>query len=239
MNVIRRALESGIEPVSMFVEEQWLEHERPLVDHMLHTHPIAPVFVASRAQFKELTGYQVTRGALAVFRRPKQPDMREMLESCHRIAILEDITNYTNIGQIFRSAAALGIDAVLLTPRCHDPLYRRASRVSMGTVFQVPWARIGDNGVTSWPCGFLATLREQGFISLALALKKDARTIDDERFCHAEKLALILGTEGEGLSCETIEASDHCVVIPMDHGVDSLNVGAAAAVAFWELRYRR
>ena len=237
MNVIERALESGIEPVSLFVEEQWLEHERPLVDRMLDARPTAPVFVASHAQFKELTGYQVTRGALAVFRRPEQPDMKAMLERCHRIAILEDITNYTNIGQIFRSAAALGIDAVLLTPRCHDPLYRRASRVSMGTVFQVPWARISDSKEASWPYGVLATLREQGFTSLALALKKDALPIDDERFRSAEKLALILGTEGEGLSRETIEASDHCVIIPMDHGVDSLNVGAAAAVAFWELRY--
>lgn len=238
MNVIERALASGIEPESLFVEEQWFEHERALVDTFLERYPDAPVFVATHEQFKAITGYQVTRGALAAFRRPNQPNLDELLDKSHRVAILEDITNYTNVGQIFRSAAALGIDAVILTPRCHDPLYRRAARVSMGTVFQVPWVRIDESTMPAWPGGFLDYLRTKGFKSLSLALKDDARTIDDESFRAADKLALILGTEGEGLTDETILSSDHCVIIPMMHGVDSLNVGAAAAVAFWELRNR-
>lgn len=238
MNVIERALAAGVEPVSLFVEEQWLAHEGALVERYLADYPETPVFVANHDQFREITGYQVTRGALAAFHRPAQPSLDNLLETSRRIAILEDVTNYTNVGQIFRSAAALGIDAVLLTPRCHDPLYRRAARVSMGTVFQVPWARIGKNPDASWPGPFLEMLRDRGFMSLSLALRDDAKTLDDPLFRSQEKLALILGTEGEGLADETIEASDHAVIIPMAHDVDSLNVGAAAAVAFWELRAR-
>ena len=183
-----------------------------------------------------VTGYEVTRGALALFERPLMPRVEELVRDARRVAVLEDIVNYTNVGAIFRSAAALGIDAVLLTPSCHDPLYRRAARVSMGTVFQVPWARIG--GVRDWAVEGVPLLRELGFKTAALALSDDSIPIDDGRLASCEKLALVLGTEGDGLAASTIAHCDWTARIPMDHGVDSLNVAAASAVAFWETRVR-
>ena len=220
-----------------------------------------PVFVAPASEIEKLAGYELTRGVLCAMRRKPLPSVRDLLErtQARRIAILEDITNHTNVGAAFRSAAALGIDAILVTPTCCDPLYRRAVRVSMGTVFQVPWTRIGmnigfesadcnesaihgpaDNTFLSdaWPAQGLQMLRELGFKSTALALNDNSISLDDPQLKECEKLAVVLGTEGDGLSDHTIAACDYTVKIPMAHGVDSLNVTAASAVAFWELRIR-
>lgn len=232
--VIERALAAGVSMCSLFMEECWLEQTMPLVQRMCSADPSFPVFVATREQFRALTGYEVTRGALAAFERPALPSVDELLANAHRVAVLEDITNYTNIGAVFRSAAALGIDAVLITPSCHDPLYRRAARVSMGTVFQVPWTRIGTT--RDWASEGVPLLRSLGFATAALALSDEAIYLHDERLRTCERLALVLGTEGDGLAASTIATCDYTVKIPMDHDVDSLNVAAASAVAFWELR---
>lgn len=234
--VAERALDAGIRARSLFMEERWLEQTMPLVDRLARIDPALPVLVATREQFRALTGYEVTRGALAAFERPALPCVEEALAGARRAAVLEDVTNYTNIGAVFRSAAALGIDAVLITPSCHDPLYRRAARVSMGTVFQVPWTRIGSE--RDWAAEGVPLLHELGFKTAALALSDDAMPLHDERLRSCDKLALVLGTEGDGLSASTIARCDMTVKIPMDHGVDSLNVAAASAVAFWELRTR-
>ena len=232
-NVIDRACAAGLKPFALFVEECWLGATRTLADRLLAVDPDLPVFVANHELMSALTGYRATRGALAAFERPELPSVAELAKDARRIAVLEDVTNYTNIGAIFRSAAALGIDAVLVTPRCHDPFYRRASRVSMGTVFQVPWTRIEED---AWPDAALAQLGELGFKTAALALSDDSIPLQDPRLKEADKLALVLGTEGDGLAARTIARCDYTVRIPMDHGVDSLNVAAASAVAFWELR---
>ena len=192
-----------------------------------------PVFVATRAQVEELTGFQRTRGPLAALLRPAPVPLGQLLAGARRVAVLEGVTNYTNIGAIFRSAAALGVDAVLLDPTCHDPLYRRAARVSMGTVFQVPWGRIP---ALAQDGGGLAQLAAAGFKTAALALADGAIPISDERLKGAERLALVLGNEEHGLSPATIAACDCTAIIPMAYGVDSLNVAAASAVAFWETR---
>lgn len=227
--VIERAMTAGAQLVSLFVEDRWFEPSRDLIDAIESIDSNIPVFRVTRAQMREITGYQVTRGPLAAFMRPSLPRLDDILADAHRVAVLEGITNFTNIGAIFRSAAALGVDAVLITPGCHDPLYKRASRVSMGTVFQVPWTRIDD----------VAQLAEHGFELAALALEDDAISIEDPKLRDIDRLALVLGSEGYGLEPQTIAACDHTVIIPMEHGVDSLNVAAASAVAFWELRYRR
>lgn len=245
-NVIERALAAGIEPFALFIEDCWLNASRALIDRLLDDDPALPVFTASHDLMQQLTGYRTTRGPLAAFRRPPLPAVRDLLRGARRVAVLEDVTNYTNIGAIFRSAAALGIDAVLVTPACHDPYYRRAARVSMGTVFQVPWTRIeertlaaGDSPApapAAWPDAGIALLHAEGFKVAALALSDDSIPLQDARLKSHEKLALMLGTEGDGLAPRTIAACDFTVRIPMDHGVDSLNVAAASAVAFWELR---
>ena len=232
--VIERALAAGVRMRSLFMEEKWLDQTMPLVDSLLADDPDFPVLVATREQFRALTGYEVTRGALAAFERPPLPRVEDLLASARRVAVLEDVTNYTNIGAVFRSAAALGIDAVLVTPSCHDPLYRRAARVSMGTVFQVPWTRIGSE--RAWAAEGVPLLRSLGFSTAALALSDEAIFQHDERLRGCDKLALVLGTEGDGLAPSTIANCDYTVKIPMDHEVDSLNVAAASAVAFWELR---
>lgn len=243
-NVIERALAAGITPFALLVEQRWLNAARPLTERLLEDNPRLPVFTATRAQVRELTGLECTRGPLAAFLRPPLPRPKDLLTRARRVAVLEDITNYTNIGAIFRSAAALGIDAVFVTPSCHDPFYRRAARVSMGTVFQVPWTRIGvgegeneGNGEDeSWTHAGIPLLRAAGFTTCALALSDDSIAVHDARLRSCEKLALILGTEGDGLAARTIAQCDYTVRIPMDNGVDSLNVAAASAVAFWELR---
>lgn len=233
-NVIERALKGGCQCFALFVERCWLEQSTELIEFLLANNPDTPVFIATAEQRKAITGYQTTRGPLAAFVRPKPARLEELLQGAHRVAVLEDITNFTNIGAIFRSAAALGIDAVLVTPSCHDPLYRRASRVSMGTVFQVPWTYIGNSH--DWASEGIAQLRSLGFKTAALALSDDSIPLQDKRLQACDKLALILGTEGDGLADRTIAACDYTVRIPMDHEVDSLNVAAASAVAFWELR---
>lgn len=237
--VIERAFDGGMQPVSLLLEEKWLPSMEPLIARMASCVPDLPVFVAPHDVLADLTGFELTRGALAAFRRPALSPLGDVLAGARRVAVLEDITNHTNVGAIFRSAAALGIDAVLVTPGCHDPLYRRAVRVSMGTVFQVPWTRIGDEGsARTWAQAGIPLLREAGFACVAMALTDESVAIDDARLADIERMAIVLGTEGEGLSPETIELCDWTARIPMMHGVDSLNVAAASAVAFWQLRSR-
>ena len=196
-----------------------------------------PLYTADRAVLEGLTGYEVTRGVLCAMRRPVLPTVEELCANARRVAVLEGIVDSTNVGAIFRSAAALHMDAVLVTPTCCDPLYRRAARVSMGTVFQIPWTRIGDDP-SQWPQPGLSRLNALGFKTVAMALSDTALSIEDPRLRQEGKLAIVLGTEGDGLSDHTIAACDYTVCIPMSHGVDSLNVAAASAVAFWELRAR-
>ena len=236
-NVILRAIDAGITPHSLLLEEKWLASTQELIDSLIEKDPAFPVFLGTHEQLQDLTGYEVTRGALGAFFRPPLPSVQDLCRDARRIAVLEDITNYTNVGAIFRSAAALGIDAVLVTPTCHDPLYRRAARVSMGTVFQVPWTRIGS-GERPWIYDGLPQLKELGFTTVAMSLRDDSRDIDDPVFRACERLAIVLGTEGDGLRSNTIAHCDLSARIPMAHGVDSLNVAAASAVAFWELRAR-
>lgn len=234
INVIDRAMDSGLVPLSFVLEEKWLDKTMPLIQKAWGLGGDIPVFVATHEQYPAITGFELTRGALAAFARPTLPDARELLQDARRVAVLEDVTNYANMGAIFRSAAALGMDAVLVTPGCHDPFYRRAARVSMGTVFQVPWTRIGTQ--RDWAGEGIALLHELGFEVVALALTPGALPLDDPRLKRCERLALVLGTEGDGLSASTLAACDHTVIIPMAHGVDSLNVAVASGVAFWELR---
>lgn len=242
IKVIERALEGGMEPLSFLLEEKWLEALQPSIECVAKSNPEVPVFVAPRAELTKLTGFELTRGALGAFRRPKTRSVAEVVAGARRIAVLEDIANHTNVGAIFRSAAALNIDAILVTPACLDPLYRRAVRVSMGTVFQVPWARIGEEssatGKSTWAKTGVPLLHDLGFKTAALALSDNSITIDNPRLAAEERLAVVLGTEGDGLSHDTISRCDYTVRIPMAHGVDSLNVAAASAVAFWELRQK-
>lgn len=226
--VIRRALVAGHQPVSFLMSEKWADD---LAD-VLRAHPDTPAYVGSEEQLEQVTGFHLHRGALAAMARPVPQPLERLLQGASRVAILEDIVDHTNVGAIFRSAAALNVDAVLVTPRCADPLYRRSIRVSMGTVFQVPWARL-----ESWPAD-LQTLHELGFKSAALALEEDSLALEELSARRDDKLALILGTEGHGLSPRTLTVCDDTVMIPMSHGVDSLNVAAASAVAFWETRPR-
>lgn len=234
--VIGRALDAGVTCAALFMERKWVRKTQPIIDRLQAIDPAVPAYVVDHATFRAVTGYEVTRGALGALLRPVEPAVADVVRGAHRIAVLEDITNYTNIGAAFRSAAALGIDAVLVTPSCHDPLFRRAARVSMGTVFQVPWARIGT--VQDWAAEGIPLLHELGFQTAALALSDDSVSIEDERLHAIDRLALVLGTEGDGLSAATIAQCDWTVKIPMSHQVDSLNVAAASAVAFWELRWR-
>lgn len=261
-NVIERALNAGLKPFALISEKRWLEPHRDLFERIEaleqpgtapaghasisrghasipHGHDLIPYgnasipqFIGSHADIEQLTNFKRTVGPIAAFHRPALPSPEALLQHARRVAILEDITNFTNIGAIFRSAAALGIDAVLVTPGCHDPFYRRAARVSMGTVFQVPWTRIGTDH--SWASEGVALLHEAGFQVAALALNDDSISLKDPRIAEADKLALVLGTEGDGLATQTIAACDYTVRIPMAHEVDSLNVAAASAVAFWE-----
>lgn len=237
--VIDRALAAGYEPLSLLIPDHRLERMRPLIERLEGREGgEVAVFVASAEEIEKLAGYELTRGVLCAMRRKALPSVESVVAKAHRVAVLEDLTNHTNVGAAFRSAAALGIDAVLVTPSCSDPLYRRAVRVSMGTVFQVPWTRIGAEEDASWPDGGIAELKRLGFTTAAMALSDDSIPLDDPLLKECDKIAIVLGTEGDGLSQRTIAACDHTVRIPMAHGVDSLNVAAASAVAFWELRRR-
>lgn len=224
--VIATALDAGYEPLSLLMERRHIEGDaQPILARCGEI----PVYTAERETLARLTGFELTRGVLCAMRRPRLPSVEEVCARARRVAVLEGIVDHTNVGAIFRSAAALGIDAVLVTPTCCDPFYRRAVRVSMGTVFQVPW--------TYLPAGerWQDTLHALGFETAALALRDDSLSIADPRLGRVEKLALCLGTEGDGLANDTIADCDYTVRIPMSHGVDSLNVAAASAVAFYQL----
>lgn len=222
--VIDRALDAGYEAVSFLVERKHIQGE---ARETLARCPGVSVYTAEFDLLTKLTGYQLTRGMLCAMRRKELPSVEEIVKNARRIAVLENIMNPTNVGAIFRSAAALNMDAVLLTPACSNPLYRRSCRVSMGTVFQVPWTYLEETWVED--------LKKLGFRTAAMALKDDSVSIDDPVLAQEEKLAIVLGTEGDGLADGTIAGCDYTVKIPMSHGVDSLNVAAASAVAFWQL----
>lgn len=233
--VISRALDGGYEPVSVLVEKKQVLEDAETIA-VLGKCGNVPVYTAEFEVLTKLTGFKLTRGMLCAMKRRRLPDLQEICNGCDRIAVLENVMNPTNVGAIFRSAAALHMDAVILTGGCSNPLYRRASRVSMGTVFQIPWTFV-DNSVI-WPEEGMKILRELGFKMAAMALKEDSVSIDDPELMKEDKLAVILGTEGDGLAPETIADCDYTVMIPMSHGVDSLNVAAASAVAFWQLGKR-
>ena len=232
--VIDRALNTGCRPVSLLMERKDIEGSAA---EIISRCPDVPVFTADRDVLAQLTGYHLTRGVLCAMLRPKLPLVEDVLQNARRVAVLENVMNPTNVGAIFRSAAALGMDAVLLTPGCSDPLYRRSARVSMGTVFQIPWTYIGSE-ISHWPEPGMALLRKLGFKTTAMALRDDSLCVDDPALTQVDKLAIILGSEGDGLTDTTIADCDYTVRIPMYHGVDSLNVAAASAVAFWELRVK-
>lgn len=223
--VVERELDAGCEPISMLVERKHIDGEaKPVIDRCREV----PVYTAPFEVLTQLTGFKLTRGMLCAMHRPQLPNVSEVCSKARRIAVLENVMNPTNVGAIFRSAAALNMDAVLLTHGCSNPLYRRAIRVSMGTVFQIPWTFLDkEKGVSE--------LKELGFKTAAMALTDDSVSIDNEELLAEEKLAIVLGTEGDGLAKETIADCDYTVKIPMSHGVDSLNVAAASAVAFWQM----
>lgn len=232
--VVERAMNAGYEPVSMLLEKKHIEGEaKGIIERCGNI----PIFTAEFEVLKQLTGFALTRGVLCAMRRKPLPTIEEVCAGAKRIAILENVMNPTNVGAIFRSAAALNMDAVLLTPACSNPLYRRAARVSMGTVFQVPWTYFSGE-TSAWPYPGITQIKELGFKTAAMALCDDTVAIDDPKLMQEEKLAVILGTEGDGLAAATIADCDYTVKIPMSHGVDSLNVAAASAVAFWQLGNR-
>ena len=222
--VIERALNAGCVPISFLMEERHVENQ---AKELIASCGDIPVYTATLEVLTQLTGFKLTRGMLCAMYRPKLPTVADICKNARRVAVLEDVMNPTNVGAIFRSAAALGIDAVLLTSASSNPLYRRSIRVSMGTVFQVPWTFLGADGI--------GELRALGFKTAAMALKADSLPIFDPRLAAEEKLAIVLGTEGDGLAAKTIADCDYTVLIPMSHGVDSLNVAAASAVAFYQL----
>ena len=230
--VIERALDAGCQPVSLLMERKHIDGQ---AKEVIERCGDIPVYTSELDVLTKLTGFQLTRGVLCAMRRPHLKSVEETLKDARRIVILENVMNPTNVGAIFRSAAALGMDAVLLTPGCSNPLYRRAARVSMGTVFQIPWTFIGSE-MADWPGPGMEKLRQLGFKTAAMALRSDSISIDDPALLAEEKLAIVLGSEGDGLTNDTIADCDYTVLIPMYHGVDSLNVAAASAVAFWQLR---
>mgnify|MGYP003301132359 CR=1 FL=1 len=229
--VVERALDAGYQPLSILVEKKHIEGE---AKEVLSRCGNIPIYTAEFSVLTKLTGFQLTRGMLCAMRRKPLPTVEEICQGARRIAILENVVNPTNVGAIFRSAAALHMDAVLLSPACSNPLYRRAARVSMGTVFQIPWTYF-DEKEAVWPAQGMNLLKELGFKTVAMALREDSVNIDDPALMAEDKLAVILGAEGDGLADCTIADCDYTVCIPMSHGVDSLNVAAASAVAFWQL----
>ena len=229
--VIDRALDAGYKPVSLLMERKQITGPAAGI---LSRCGDAPVYTAGREMLAELTGFELTRGVLCAFRRPAPRPVEELCKNARRVAVLEGIVDSTNVGAIFRSAAALNMDAVLINPSCCDPLCRRAVRVSMGTVFQVPWGQLGETPA-DWPEKGMDILHSLGFKTAAMALSDRSVSIDDEQLAKEPKLAIVLGTEGDGLAAGTIASCDYTVKIPMSHGVDSLNVAAASAVAFWQL----
>ena len=234
-NVIERALNAGYEPLSVLVEKKHVDGQAKKI---LDCCGDIPVYVGEFETLEKITGFKLTRGLLCAMQRKELPSVEDICAGKRRIAVLENVMNPTNIGAIFRSAAALNMDAVLLTPACSDPLYRRATRVSMGTVFQIPWTIMKNEGSGQTPTS-VETLKKLGFKTAAMALCEDSVSIDNPELMAEDRLAIILGTEGDGLANSTIEDTDYTVLIPMSHGVDSLNVAAASAVAFWQLGNRK
>ena len=232
--VINRALDCGCKPLSLLMERKHIEGQ---ASDVIARCADVPVYTAEPEILTQLTGFELTRGVLCAMLRPVRPTVEQVCEGAHRIAVLENIMNPTNVGAIFRSAAALGVDAILLTPACSDPLYRRSARVSMGTVFQIPWTYIGKK-TNEWPQKGMEILKGLGYKTAAMALSDDSVSIDDPALMSEKKLAIVLGSEGDGLCGKTIADCDYTVKIPMSHEVDSLNVAAASAVAFWQLRYK-
>lgn len=233
--VIDVALKMGYKPLSLLTDERLINNQALNIIERMGD---APIYTADRELLTEMTGFELTRGALCAFSRPTLPSVEKICKNAKTVAVLEAVTDSTNIGALFRSAAALGVDAVLVTPTCCDPLCRRAVRVSMGTILQVPWTKIGAEAA-DWPRRGLALLKDLGFVTAAMALTDDSVSIDDTALLANERLAIVLGTEGDGLSKKTIADCDYTVKIPMSHGVDSLNVAAAGAVAFWQLSRRK
>ena len=229
--VIGTALDAGLTPVSFLMEQRHITGDAA---SLLARFPDVPVYTASRELLERLTGYTLTRGVLCAMRRPVPTTPADVIAGARRVAVLEGVVDATNIGAIFRSAAALNVDGILVSPTCCDPLYRRSARVSMGTVFQVPWTRIGSEARV-WPHDGLAALHDAGFSCAAMALTDDSASLDDPALQEIDRLAIFMGTEGAGLGAKTIAGCDRAVRIPMAHGVDSLNVAAASAVAFWQL----
>jgi len=225
--VIHVALDAGCEPLSLLTEEKHLDG---IAAEIVRRCNSLPVYVGNRALLASLTGYELTRGVLCAMRRPRLKPVEEVCREARRVAVMDNVVNSTNTGALFRAAAALGVDALLLSPTCCDPLNRRSVRVSMGTVFQIPWTYL-----PAWPQGGIDQLHGMGFKTAAMALSPDARRLDDPALAAEPRLAIVMGTEGDGLSAQTLRLCDYTVTIPMRHGVDSLNVAAAAAVAFWQL----
>ena len=230
---IEVALAEGVEPLSLLTDEGHLDAQRDLIARLA---PDVPVYVLPRERLQRLIGFRLERGPLCAMRRPRTPPVEEVLEGARSVAVLEGLVDVSNVGAVFRSAAALDVDAVLVAPTCADPYVRRAVRVSMGTVFQVPWARVEKD---AWPRATMALLRERGFTCCAMALEEGALALDDPSLAALDRVALLFGSEGTGLTRPVIEACDRTVIIPMSHGVDSLNVAASSAVAFWELCHKR
>lgn len=230
LKILERAINAGYEPVCALIEDR-LQSE---VEVYLNNYPTATVYVASFEALKEITGYHMTGGVLCAMKRRELPTVDDICRNAKRLAVLEDVVNPTNVGAIFRNAAALGVDGILLSPGCCDPLYKRAIRVSMGTVFQIPWTII-DKKENSWPGIIMNDLKKMGFATVAMALDDRATTINNKALRAEEKIAILLGSEGYGLTDATLSECDYTVMIPMCNGVDSLNVAAASALAFWEL----
>ena len=234
--VIMRALDAGYEPISILVEEKEIKNEViDIIERCNSLYENIPVYTADYETLSKLTGFNLTRGMLCCMKRSVLPSVKEIIKNTRRVAVMEDVVNPTNVGAIFRSAAALNMDAILLTPACSNPLYRRAARVSMGTVFQAPWTFFENGPSKNLSQSYISELKNHGFKTVAFALRDDSISIDDPILASEEKLAIILGTEGEGLQDSTLATCDYTVKIPMSHDVDSLNVAAASAIAFWEL----
>jgi len=234
--VIMRALDAGYTPISILVEEKEIKDEvLEIIERCDSLCKNLPIYTADYDTLSQLTGFNLTRGMLCCMKRNAHPSVEEIVKNARRVAVMEDVVNPTNVGAIFRSAAALNMDAILLTPACSNPLYRRAARVSMGTVFQAPWTFFEHGPSEDANKSYITELKNHGFKTVAFALRDDSISIDDPCLASEEKLAIILGTEGEGLQDSTLATCDYTVKIPMSHGVDSLNVAAASAIAFWEL----
>ena len=235
--VIDRALDAGYEPISLVVPEHRLDRSSNLLERF-DEFPDADVLVLPASELEKLAGYEVTRGVLSAMKRKPLPSVEELLEGASRVALLEGVTNHANVGSVFRNAAALGVDAVIVSPDCCDPMYRRAVRVSMGTVFQVPWTHI-EADPSDWLAHTMDAIHENGFKTAAFALRDDSISLDEPLLAECPKLVMMFGTEGDGLTDATIDACDFVVKIPMENGVDSLNVAATSAIAFWQLRENR